>query len=464
MTLDLGIRWEYYPLMTREDRGLEVVDLNTLDVLLGGLGGNPEDLGIKVSKDLFAPRLGFIYRLNDETVFRTGYGRTFNPLPFARPLRGFYPSTISGDFVPVETYGAIGSLATGVPDIVGPDLSSGRIDLPNTYDMRFPESDVGRGHIDSWNVAVERRLPFDLSVDMAYVGTKTTGGFADLDINASDTPGGGVASRPYFSRIDPQTGQPFGRRISLLSWGPRTRTEYHALQMAINRPFKTGVLLKGAYTFSKAMNETDDDGWAGLNWNGASQLHRNWAPAGYDRTHVFQMAFVYEVPYRTGGGGNTIAKAIFGDWQLNGIYSAFSGIPFTVTADGSQIDMPGNLQTADQVGELNVVGDIGNAGQWFERNAFAQPQGVRFGNTGRNAFRGPGAWNLDFSIFRAFPLGGTREFQFRAEFFNVTNTPKFGQPSTSITSSTFGQIFSTRCGTETSGCERTIRIGGRIAF
>ena len=61
----------------------------------GGLGGNPTDLGIKVSKTLFAPRLGAIYRLNDETVFRTGYGITYNPLPFSRPLRGFYPLTIS---------------------------------------------------------------------------------------------------------------------------------------------------------------------------------------------------------------------------------------------------------------------------------------------------------------------------------------------------------------------------------
>lgn len=449
MTLDLGLRWEYYPLMTRADRGLETVDLRTLEVLLGDRGGNPKDLGIKVAKDLFAPRLGFIYRLNDNTVFRTGFGRTFNPLPFARPLRGFYPATISGDFVPLLAYGNIGTLQTGIPDITGPDLNSGRFPLPNTYDMRFPENDVSRGHVDSWNVAAERRLPLDLSVDVAYVGTKTTGGFADLDINASDTPGGGVASRPYFNQ--------FGRRISLLSWGPRTKTTYHALQVALNRPFKNGLLLKGAYTLSKSMNETDDDGWAGLTWNGASQLHRNFALAGYDRTHIFQMAFVYEVPYKTGTGGNPVLKAVFGDWQVNGIYSAFSGTPFTVTADGSAINMPGNTQTADQVGDYNILGNTGSAGKWFDTASFAQPTGVRFGNTGRNAFRGPGQSNLDFSLFRAFRLGGTRQLEIRSEFFNVTNTPKWGNPSAGITSSTFGQTFSV------SG-ERTIRLGARFSF
>ena len=85
--------------MQREDRGIETMDLSTFDVLLGGVGGNPTDLGIKTSKTLFAPRVGLVYRINDQTVFRTGYGLTYNPLPFSRPLRGFYPLTINGNFV-----------------------------------------------------------------------------------------------------------------------------------------------------------------------------------------------------------------------------------------------------------------------------------------------------------------------------------------------------------------------------
>ena len=92
------------------------MDLDTLEVLLGGLGGNPDDLGIKVSKTLFAPRLGLVYRLNDDTVFRTGYGLTYNPLPFARPLRGFYPANVGATFQQNNPAGWFGTLARRHPD------------------------------------------------------------------------------------------------------------------------------------------------------------------------------------------------------------------------------------------------------------------------------------------------------------------------------------------------------------
>jgi hypothetical protein len=461
MTLDIGLRYEYYPLMTRANRGIETVDLNSLEVLLGGLGSNPKDLGIKVSKTLFAPRLGMVYRISDNSVARVGYGRTFNPLPFSRPLRGFYPLTISGTFVPLEQYGWVTTFAQGIPDIVGPDLSSGRIPLPNNYDMRFPENDVSRGHIDSWNLAYERRLPWDISVDTAYVGTRGRDGFADLNINAAATPGGGVASQPLF--------ETFGRRISLLSWGPRTRTDYHALQVSVNRPFKHGLLLKGAYTLSRAKNETDEDGWAGLNWNTPSELGRNYALAGYDRTHMFQMAFVYELPYKATGDGNRVMRAILGDWQTNWLYSAYSGTPFTITADGGVLNMPGNLQVADKVGDYKQLDGKGSAGVFFDTSAFAQPTGVRFGNTGRNQFRGPGQWNLDLSLVRGFRLGGSRRLDFRSEFFNITNTPKWRSPlgttqdpniiggTISVTNANFGRNFNV------SG-ERQIRLGARLSF
>ena len=88
-----------------------------------------------------------------------------------------------------------------------------------------------------------------------------------------------------------------GRQRRILDWAARTKSRYHSLQMAVNRPFKNGLLLKGAYTFSKALNETDDDGWTALTWNQPSQMHRNYARAGYDRPHMLQMGFVYELPF-----------------------------------------------------------------------------------------------------------------------------------------------------------------------
>jgi len=458
LTLDLGLRYEYYPLMRRADRGIEQVDFTNMHVRLGGLGGNPDDLGIKVSKTLFAPRLGAIYRLNEETVFRAGYGVTYDPLPFSRPLRGFYPLTIAESLTNINPFGYATTLEQGIPNVASPDLSSGSIPLPNDAQMRSMANDVSRGRIQSWNVAAERRLPYDLSVDVAYVGTHGSDGLADLDVNASTTPGCGVNCQPLF--------QQFGRSLHLELWGPLTRTNYHALQVAINRPFKNGLLLKGAYTLSRAKNETDDDGWAGLDWNAPSLLDRNYALAGYDRTHVFQMAFVYELPYKSTGEGNRAAHIVLGDWQINGLFSAYSGTPFTISADGADLNMPGNRQTANLNGEYKVLDLHGDAGTYFDTSVFSQPRGVTFGNTGRNQFRGPGAWNLDFSLFRAIPIGRSdRRAEFRAEFFNLLNHPNWGNPEDDVNSSTFGQTFTVGTGARDSGTgERQIRLGVRFQF
>jgi hypothetical protein len=482
LTLDLGLRYEYYPLVTRADRGVErVLGANDLastrglaqntsaltpdasgilrpTVLLGGRGDVPEDLGLSVSKTLFAPRLGGVYRLNANSVIRSGYGITYNPLPFSRPLRGFYPLSIGAAYYADHPYGWQTTLEEGIPDVVGPDLSSGRLALTPDYLMRTPASDLSRSRIHSWNIAFERRLPWDVSIDVAYVGTAKNDGFTDIDANASDVPGGGSASRPLASIRGNQ---------SLLLWGRFARSRYHSLQVAINRPFKNGLLLKGAYTLSRAKNDVDEDGWSQLIWSAPSLRERNYALASYDRPHIFQMAFVCELPYKATTAGNKVVGAILGDWQVNGIYSAVSGTPFTITANGAQLNMPGNLQTANLNGEYRILGGHGNDGPFFDPTPFSQPQGIVFGNTGRNQFRGPGYQNIDFSIFRGFPVGGgDRRLELRAEFFNLTNTPKWGNPDANVTSGTFGHTFSVGADgrTDAGSGERQIRFGLRFQF
>jgi len=470
LTLDLGLRYERYPLMTRADRGIERIagaddlastrQLQTLNVLLGGVGNVPTDLGIKTSKTLFAPRLGVVYRINDETVFRTGYGITYNPLPFSRPLRGFFPLTLASEFSSVDPFGVATTFEQGIPNVVGPDESTGLIPLPNSYLMRSPMADVSRSRVQSWNVAVERRLRYDVSLDVAYVGTAKNGGFADINANASDVPGGGAESQPFFNTL--------GRTNDVLLWGPITKSRYHSLQVAINRPFTHGLLLKGAYTLSRAKDETDDDGWDQLAWSAPSLRSRNFALAGYDRPQVFQMAFVYEVPYKTqGGSGNKAMRAVFGDWQINGIYSAVAGTPFTITASGADLNMPGgNQQTANLNGSYKVIGDKGDAGFYFDPAPFSQPTGTSLGNTGRNQFRGPGYWNVDFSIFRGFPIGGSgKRAEFRVEAFNLFNHPRWGNPDADLNSGTFGRTFTVGDTSRDSGTgERQIRLGVRFQF
>jgi hypothetical protein len=318
--------------------------------------------------------------------------------------------------------------------------------------MRTPEpGNVDRGSIQSWNLAFERRLPLDVAVDVAYVGSRGDGGYADLDINAPTALGTGNQGRPYAS---------MGRFRDLKSWGQRLETRYHALQVAINRPFTKGLLLKGAYTLGKAENMSDDDGWTGLSWNTPSELHRNFAPAGYDRRHNFQLGFLYQLPWKSTGGYGNIARAIVSDWQINGVFGAFTGTPFTVTASGTALNTPSNLQVADLVGDVRTNGAVGSTGTYYDPSAWAQPTGVRFGDTGRNQFYGPGGWNVDASLFRAFPIGDVRRIEFRLEAFNLTNTPIFGNPSNNVTAGNFMQIT----GTQGAYVERQLRLGLRFAF
>jgi hypothetical protein len=149
-----------------------------------------------------------------------------------------------------------------------------------------------------------------------------------------------------------------------------------------------------------------------------------------------------------------------------------SGTPFTVTANGGGLNMPGGLQTANLNGSYKVIGDKGDSGYYFDPSSFSQPQGVVQGNTGRNQFRGPGYWNLDGSLFRGFPLGGGgKRIEFRAEFFNLTNTPLWGLPTADISSGNFGRV--TTVGNDGRGNgsardsgtgERQIRFGLRFQF
>src|SRR5204862_2236197 len=147
LTANLGLRYEYYPLMTRDGAfQFDRYDPTTNDVLLGGIGGNPSSLGVTTSKKLFAPRIGLAYQINNDTVVRAGFGITYDPLPLARPLRGFYPLTVGSNFVGANgfvPFGALSSsppvvpvlpsgssLAFGIPQICCPDISSGVITVP----------------------------------------------------------------------------------------------------------------------------------------------------------------------------------------------------------------------------------------------------------------------------------------------------------------------------------------------
>ena len=148
-----------------------------------------------------------------------------------------------------------------------------------------------RGYIQSWNAAFERELPFDMSINVAYVGTRTTRGFANIELNVSP-PGGGEQGRVFVAQ--------FGRTASTTLFGGWNKAQYHSLQVMLNRPFKNGLLLRGSYTLGKTLNMTDDYGTAGLDYNAPDVFERNYAPAGFDRRNTFTLASTYQLPFGSG--------------------------------------------------------------------------------------------------------------------------------------------------------------------
>jgi hypothetical protein len=463
LTLNLGLRFEMYPLMQRADSGIERLDLATYEVLLGGRGSTPDDAGISVKKFYVAPRLGASYRLDDDTVVRAGYGRTFNPLPWSRPMRGSFPFDIFFNQT-AEQYGSF-PIQAGIPPVPLPNLSTGRVKLPPSTFIRTPSpDDVDRATIQQMNVAVERRLPADISVELAFVHTRTDGGYADRDINHSE-PGAGQTGRKFFG---------VAGTTAINEWASRTKSRYHALQLAVNRPFRNGLMLKGAYTLSRSKNETsnDEDGWAGLTWNHPALLERNFALAGFDRTHVFQLGFIYELPFAK--QSKSVLGRILQNWQLNGIGSAYSGTPFSITGTNPAVNCPGCGSVLINVnGDPSPTGTPGSPTEpWYDKGAFAQPTGVNladaFGTSRRNQFRSPSVWNVDLGIFRSFPVGRFRP-ELRVEATNVFNHTNWARPNLIFTSAQFMTFAPTAAhqanptwGTGTR--ERTITIGLRLEF
>jgi hypothetical protein len=459
LTLTYGLRWEFYPIMTRGDRGLERYDMTTNQVVLGGLGGNPTGGGSTVSKLQFAPRLGLAYRWNENTVFRGGYGISVDPYPFSRAMRDPYPVTIAQTINANNSYVSAGSFVTGIPDYntVAPVINSGTAQLPLTaYTKTLAPGGFRRGYVESWNATVERKLPLGFNLAASYVGTQTIHQIAYIEANAGQTPGLGAAGQPLY--------RAFGRNAQTQVITPYGTTHYDALQMSLKRSFQNGVLLTAAYTYSKSIDENTDDDSTPL-FNAVAYQYRNRAVSDFDRRHVFNAGFTAELPFGRGHyflSGRGLASGILGGWKVNAIISAYTGLPFTPTASAASLNAPFNTQVANQINpHVATLGGIGKSATWFDTTAFAPVTTANFGTASRNSLRGPGAADLDLGLARGFALTERFRFELRGEAFNLTNTPAFANPANNISSTSFGHITATPGGVADS---RVLRVSGKLSF
>jgi hypothetical protein len=254
-------------------------------------------------------------------------------------------------------------------------------------------------------------------------------------------------------------------------------SNYQSLQAQLNRRFGGSLGVITSFTYGKGLGyQTGDDGGL-LFW--LDQRH-NYAPNDFDHRLNFEESIIYDLPF----GPNKrwlnqgFAAKVIGGWKVSAIISLYTGLPFNVTANGGTINTSGEQQMANLVGKYHRPEGIGTASTWFDPTAFGQPvgcttlpcpiaYGTTIGNVARNAYYGPGYIQDNASLFKTFQIRESIGFEFRADAFQLSNTPQFNSPSNSITSTTFGHVTSTigsGTGINGIGGGRSIQFAGTLRF
>jgi hypothetical protein len=471
LTIDLGLRWEFYPPATPAfPGGFSNYDPTTNNLVLAGVGNNSSNLGMKTRYNYFAPRVGLAYRLTEKTVIRAGFGTSYTPFgdntyAYNYPVRAnnFYTNVGDGYATTLLSNGQPASFQNGFPLPVPVTIPSNGI-IPATGSTLLSQSEFDinlnfkNPYVETWNIAVQQALPGHFTLDVAYVGLHGVDTEAQWNLNApSSVIGGGTTSMP----LDILYGKTAG---ATLFWDGFS-SSYNALQVKFDRHF-TNLTMTTAFTWGKGMDyQSDDDG--GLLWQIGAQ--RNYARTDFDRTLNFTQSYVYSLPFGKGQQwlSNGPAAVILGNWQLSGVLSLLTGTPFYISASGSSLNTPGETQTANQVGPVQLLHGINTGNPWYSTSSFSQPTGVAFGTSGRNILSGPGLFALNLSLFKNFKVSERLNFEFRAETFNFTNTPEFSNPQGSLTSSTFGYVTGTLgsgTGVNGTGGGRVLQLGLKVMF
>jgi hypothetical protein len=343
-----------------------------------------------------------------------------------------------------------------------PAEGNGVLDIPSDYAWQGYPKDLNRGYIQSWNVTVQRELPWSFTGQVGYVATRTTRQLGLLDINAGQVIGAGDDGKPLLTQ--------FGRTASTVLLQPIGNGKYDSLQVQLQRRFVDGLSLGVSYTLGRALSPNENSS-ALVSDHGTSALayfDRNLAPTSTDRRHNLGITNVWQIPVGKGrrwlsDGG--VISAILGGWQVNNMISIMSGTPFTVESDDTSLNLPGSVQTADQVKEAQKLGGVGRGTPYYDPTAFAEVTQARFGNTGYYLLRGPGLFNWDFGLTREIAVTNDFRVQLRIESFNFTNTPHLANPDNNVSD---GSDFMTITDVQDLGREgideRQFRLGIRIVF
>jgi hypothetical protein len=399
---------------------------------------------------VFQPRFGLAWQVNPKTVLRVGGGVYHTRITLN-------DSTLLGGNPPIQ-------FKVGVTDgLADQPTGATRQDFPLVMTMQDPVFKHPTAY--NWSLSFQRQLPFDVAADVTYVGR--VGTHLQRERNINQLAPGTLQANPG---VNANALRPYKGFATIRLSENTGRSEYHGLQIHLERRFRGGLGFGVAYTLSRLRDNGDDK--RDILYN-AYDDSGYWAVSDLDRTHLLSIHYLYELPFWR--EQDTLLKKLLGGWQISGVTYFQSGRPISVWRSD---DIAGvgdtTAQPWDLVGDPEVSDPKFSQGRtvdenyWFNPQAFARPAPGTFGNAGRNPVRAPGGQSWDIALFKNIPLGGTRRLQLRLEAFNFLNHPNLGNPfdtgnnasagvSTDPTSADFGRVLG-KTG------ERNLQLGVKFMF
>jgi len=464
LTLNVGLRYELQTQMTERDGSWANVNFADGSLVVRTVGGSYPKTANQTMLSLYpyaksesagwgsdlllpdhsniAPRVGFAFRpfRDPRTVIRGGYGLFYNLIPI---YQGIYQLGISNPpfrLAQAFTSGATAPTVTFAnPFAVTPTVSANPVLYAVSRQIRNARS-------QQWNFTVERQLPAEIGLRLSYVGNKVIHvPYVNYNMNLPVTQKAGElqAMRPY---------QPWADIYAMVFTGSAFTNQ---MQMEATKRSSHGVFFQSSFTWTKSLDNVGITGSPQDPYNTA--LDRGNADGL--RRFVFYTTAAYELPFGPGKHfpvSNRVLGKITGGWRVAGVTQLKSGSPFTVAFSPS---LSGWYANRADVVSNNFYPAQQTIAQWFNPAAFASPAAYKFGNSARNLLRGPGQKVLDFSLAKDTRSTERLQPEFRADFFNLPNTPSFGNPGANVSvPSTMGVI------TTTTVDARTIQLGLKVRF
>lgn len=460
LTLNLGLRYEYTPPPVEVNNQWATLNLATGKLLLAGVNSDRQ-VGVQNDANNWAPRFGFAYQLRQHTVVRGGFGIFYNTQGNGSALFRLHRQLPFGPSysATVDQFSATPArVQDGLPPI--PRVDSQTLVNNPSGNFNVVPPNYKTGYAQQGNFGIEQEIPrWELVLKAAYVTNLARQVDSNYNINTPDPGPGTPASRRPLRNILPN--------VVNATYGDTTgAANYHSLQVTAERRFSKGLAWLGAYTYSHSIDNVPTQQGGGLEGPVPQDIRYRFLDRGssaFDIRHRTSQSVIYDLPFGKGKRvniSNSVANGILGGWQVNGILTLQSGLPFTPTLATSVSNAGGSRPDRLLSGEL----ENRTITRWFDTSfntpgaAWATPRQYTYGNGGRNILRGPHRTNLDLSVFKQAHLTERYQIQFRTEFFNFFNHPQFDLPNATIGSAAAGVISSTV------GSPRDIQLSLRLLF